>query len=158
MYIKNIYTPQPATLPNVTRADTASCSRAGAPAQACDSPLAVTLAAGSVALPPLLKLIGEELLGPWGELLSASKRIHSSFSESLCVTRWPGRSHPRRPTGVMEKGGQDLATCEQLPLEIELGQEFVYRSIFACPVSRDQSTPGACGVAALALGAVWPQH
>jgi hypothetical protein len=76
-------------------------------AQAYDSPLAVTLAAGSVALPQLLKLIT-----------------------------------------VMEKGGTDLASCEQLPLEIELGQEFVYHSIFACPVSRDQSTAGVsrgCG-------------
>jgi hypothetical protein len=69
--------------------------------QAYDSPLAVTLAAGSVALPALLKL-----------------------------------------AGVMEKGGQELATCDQLPIEIELGPEFVYHSIFACPVSRDQSTAG----------------
>jgi hypothetical protein len=61
----------------------------------------VTLAAGSVALPALLKL-----------------------------------------AGVMEKGGQDLSSCDQLPIEIELGQEFVYHSIFACPVSRDQSTAG----------------
>jgi hypothetical protein len=71
------------------------------PPQAYDSPLAVTLAAGSVALPALLKL-----------------------------------------AGVMEKGGQELASCDQLPIEIELGQEFVYHSIFACPVSRDQSTAG----------------
>lgn len=72
------------------------------PLQAYDSPLAVTLAAGAVALPPLLKLLG-----------------------------------------VMEKGGRDLRTCGgQLPLEIELGAEFVYHSIFACPVGRDQSTPG----------------
>lgn len=34
----------------------------------------------------------------------------------------------------------DLHTCEQLPVEIELGPEFVFHSIFACPVSRDQST------------------
>jgi hypothetical protein len=67
--------------------------------QAYDSPLAVTIAAGSVALPPLLKL-----------------------------------------TTMMEKNSQDLASCTQLPIEIEVGQEFVYRSIFACPVSRDQST------------------
>jgi hypothetical protein len=72
--------------------------------QAYDSPLAVTLAAGSVALPALLKL-----------------------------------------AGVMEKGGQELASCDQLPIEIELGQEFVYHSIFACPVSRDQSRAGGLG-------------
>ena len=28
--------------------------------------------------------------------------------------------------------------AEQLPVEIPLGQEFVFHSIFACPVSRDQ--------------------
>lgn len=67
--------------------------------QAYDSPLAVTIAAGSVALPPLLKL-----------------------------------------ASVMAASGQDLSSCSQLPFEIELGQEFVYRSIFACPVSRDQSS------------------
>lgn len=67
--------------------------------QSYDSPLAVTVAAGSVALPAILKL-----------------------------------------ASVMEKGGQEIATCQQLPIEIELGQEFVYHSIFACPVSRDQST------------------
>lgn len=27
-----------------------------------------------------------------------------------------------------------------MPLEIPLGQEFIFHSIFACPVSRDQST------------------
>lgn len=73
-----------------------ACSLMG---QAYDSPLAVTIAAGSVALPPLLKL-----------------------------------------ASVMEASGQDLSSCSQLPFEIELGQEFVYRSIFACPVSRDQSS------------------
>ena len=30
---------------------------------------------------------------------------------------------------------------EQLPVEIALGPEFVFRPIFACPVSRDMSTP-----------------
>jgi hypothetical protein len=55
----------------------------------------VALAAGTVALPALLKL-----------------------------------------ASVMEKGGQDLQSCEQLPVELELGREFVFHSIFACPVSR----------------------
>lgn len=30
---------------------------------------------------------------------------------------------------------------DQLPVEIELGPDFVFRSIFACPVSRDSSAP-----------------
>ena len=31
---------------------------------------------------------------------------------------------------------QDMRTVEQLPAELELGTEFVFHSIFACPVSR----------------------
>jgi hypothetical protein len=41
---------------------------------------------------------------------------------------------------VVQDKGQDLAVCEQLPVELELGHEFVFHSIFACPVSRDQSS------------------
>lgn len=75
-----------------------ACSLMG---QACESPLAVSVAAGAAALPPLFKL-----------------------------------------ATVMEQKMQgDLRTCEQLPMELELGDEFVFHSIFACPVSRDQSTP-----------------
>ena len=29
----------------------------------------------------------------------------------------------------------------QLPVEVELGREFTFHSVFACPVARDQSTP-----------------
>ncbi len=36
---------------------------------------------------------------------------------------------------------QDLRSVDQLPVEIELGPDFVFRSIFACPVSRDSSAP-----------------
>ena len=42
---------------------------------------------------------------------------------------------------VLERNGQQLAAVEQLPIELELGPEFVYHSIFACPVSREQATP-----------------
>jgi E3 ubiquitin-protein transferase RMND5 len=41
---------------------------------------------------------------------------------------------------VMEKNQQDLKACEQLPIELDVGSEFVFHSIFACPVSRDQSS------------------
>lgn len=54
--------------------------------QACDSPLAVCVAAGGAALPALLKL-----------------------------------------AAVMERNGQSLAGCGQLPIELQLGREFVYR-------------------------------
>ncbi|KAK9802922.1 hypothetical protein WJX73_007664 [Symbiochloris irregularis] len=43
--------------------------------------------------------------------------------------------------GVMAGQVQDLAHCEQLPVDLELGREFVFSSIFACPVLRDQSSP-----------------
>ena len=68
--------------------------------QAYESPLLVTVAAGSLALPTLLKL-----------------------------------------ATVMAAQGQDLSRLDQLPVDLELGREFVFHSIFACPVSRDQSGP-----------------
>lgn len=74
-----------------------ACSLMG---QATESPLAVVVAAGSVALPLLLKL-----------------------------------------AQVMETSLPEFKSCEQLPLELELGPEFVFHSIFACPVSKDESTP-----------------
>ncbi|GLI70725.1 hypothetical protein VaNZ11_015749 [Volvox africanus] len=74
-----------------------ACSLMG---QASESPLTTVVAAGSVALPALLKM-----------------------------------------AVVMERNMQDLRTVDELPVEIELGPEFVFRSIFACPVSRDMSRP-----------------
>ncbi|KAF5842388.1 CTLH/CRA C-terminal to lish motif domain-containing protein [Dunaliella salina] len=74
-----------------------ACSLMG---QAYESPLAVSVAAGALALPPLLKL-----------------------------------------ASVMERNAQDLRSCEQLPVELELGDEFVFHPIFACPVSKDHATP-----------------
>jgi hypothetical protein len=71
--------------------------------QAYESPLAVAVAAGAVALPPLLKV-----------------------------------------AAVMERAGQlvgGLRALGQLPIELELGPQFVFRSIFACPVSKDPATP-----------------
>ncbi|MEW5312091.1 MAG: hypothetical protein WDW38_003745 [Sanguina aurantia] len=69
--------------------------------QASESPFTVTVAAGSAALPELLKL--------------------ACVMERTCTL-------------------QDLQTCEQLPMELELGSEFAFHSIFACPVSREQSS------------------
>jgi len=37
--------------------------------------------------------------------------------------------------------GEDWASCTQLPVEIALGSEFVFHSIFACPVSSLTLTP-----------------
>ena len=69
--------------------------------QAYESPLLVCVAAGSVALPRLLKV--------------ASK-----------------------VTGQQQR---DFEKGEQLIVDLELGKEFIFRSTFACPVSKEQSTP-----------------
>jgi hypothetical protein len=49
---------------------------------------------------------------------------------------------------VVSQAHQELAShggaegqARQLPVEVPLGREFVFHSIFACPVSREQSTP-----------------
>jgi len=75
-----------------------SCRMAG---YASQSPLAVCVAAGTLALPKLAKLA----------------------------------------TNLQKMKKQSWTACEQLPVEIDLGPEFIYRSIFACPVSKEQSTP-----------------
>lgn len=67
--------------------------------QASESPLVVATAAGSVALPSLLKL-----------------------------------------AGLLKEHSHELVSGEQLPVEIDLSQEFVFRSVFSCPVSREQSS------------------
>ncbi|KXZ50205.1 hypothetical protein GPECTOR_17g842 [Gonium pectorale] len=41
----------------------------------------------------------------------------------------------------MEAQKQDLRSVDELPVEIQLGPSFVFRSIFACPVSRDMARP-----------------
>lgn len=43
--------------------------------------------------------------------------------------------------GVMERSGQDYDSCDQLPTDIHIPSEFIFHSTFACPVSKDQSTP-----------------
>eukprot|EP00249_Psilotum_nudum_P017319 c26259_g1_i1 orf=253-1398(-) len=67
--------------------------------QSYESPLCVTISAGSQALPTLLKMV----------TVLASKK-------------------------------QEWQTLKQLPVEIELGKEYQFHSIFACPISKDQSS------------------
>jgi E3 ubiquitin-protein transferase RMND5 len=78
--------------------------------QACESPLAVAVAAGAVALPQLVKL-------------ALVSKANARFA----------------------KPDMELATCTHMPIELELGSEFNFHSIFACPVSKemtdDENTP-----------------
>jgi hypothetical protein len=67
--------------------------------QAYESPLQVTVSAGSQALPTLIKLVT-----------------------------------------VMANKKQEWHTMKQLPVETQLDNAFQFHSIFACPVSREQST------------------
>lgn len=67
--------------------------------QAYESPLYVTLSAGSQALSSLLKL-----------------------------------------ATVMSSKKQEWAALKQMPVEIELDKAYQFHSVFACPVSREQST------------------
>ncbi|CAK9267362.1 unnamed protein product [Sphagnum jensenii] len=67
--------------------------------QASNSPLFITICAGSQALPMLLKL-----------------------------------------ASVMVNKKHEWHAMRQLPVEIELNKAFQFHSVFACPVSRDQST------------------
>lgn len=69
--------------------------------QSKNPPLLVAVAAGSVALPPLLKL---------------------------------GK--------VMEQSSMQQGPMAELPVELDLGTtEFIFHSIFACPVTKEQATP-----------------
>lgn len=63
-----------------------------------ESPLSITVAAGSQALPPLLKYMN----------LMVSKK-------------------------------QEWQTMEQLPIPVELSEEFQFHSVFVCPVTKEQS-------------------
>jgi hypothetical protein len=55
------------------------------------------------------------------------------------------------PPGAPSRGaaapGLAEAAAEQLPVEIPLGREFVFHSVFACPVSRDQVGAAAAAAA-----------
>ena len=41
---------------------------------------------------------------------------------------------------LLKDSSHDLFSGDQLPVELELGNEFAFRSIFSCPVSREQSS------------------
>ena len=111
--------------------------------QAQDSPLLVTVAAGAAALPTLLKLaavISDQVPAAASSLLLLLTQ-HALVLSSVHVLAQP-HAHFRPlalPAHCPPQPGADLAgAAEQLPVELPLGREFVFHSIFACPVSRDQ--------------------
>eukprot|EP00899_Mesostigma_viride_P012038 jgi/Mesvir1/20835/Mv07929-RA.1 len=67
------------------------------------------------------------------------------FESPLCVCVTAGAvALPMllKLASVMTGKSQDnWDTCKELPVEIDLGREFHFHSVFSCPVSRDQATP-----------------
>jgi len=94
---------------------------------------------------------------PYSELLSSShwdalsleltqeccSLLGQSYKSPLHVTISAGcQALPTllKLSNVMANKKHEWQTMRQLPVEIELDREFQFHSIFACPVSRDQST------------------
>ena len=111
----------------VQRPESTSSSLPSCP-QAQDSPLLVTVAAGSAALPTLLKLAAVRAVQPAaGELVGGGAAGAGAAAA--------GNGSGGGGDGDSGGGGAE-AEVPQLPVEIPLGREFVFHSIFACPVSR----------------------
>lgn len=94
---------------------------------------------------------------PYKELLSEThwEDIQQSFVRECCNTMGQACESPLLVTSaagalaiptlakfaaLMAKK-QDWTTMEQLPVEIDLGHDFTFYSIFACPITRDQASP-----------------
>uniref|UniRef100_A0A7S0MZH4 LisH domain-containing protein n=1 Tax=Pyramimonas obovata TaxID=1411642 RepID=A0A7S0MZH4_9CHLO len=94
---------------------------------------------------------------PYADLLSPGlwDEIRHEFSRMCCSTLGQAQESPlgvavsagtiALPTllklvSVMQAKTQpeDWNSCQQLPVEIALGEDFAFHSVFACPVSRDQ--------------------
>ncbi|PRW51023.1 RMD5-like protein A isoform A [Chlorella sorokiniana] len=96
---------------------------------------------------PYAELMAEDL---WGNLAREFVRqccvlLGQAQDSPLLVTVAAGAAAlPTLLKLAAVMGEQPVAelagAAEQLPVEIPLGREFVFHSIFACPVSRDQST------------------
>ncbi|KAL3684057.1 hypothetical protein R1sor_002079 [Riccia sorocarpa] len=94
---------------------------------------------------------------PYADMLAATHwdTLATEFTTECCSLL--GQAHESPLHVIISAGAQALPTLvklatvmvhkkhewhtmKQLPVEIELGKEFQFHSIFACPVSRDQST------------------
>ncbi|CAG9466164.1 unnamed protein product [Pedinophyceae sp. YPF-701] len=97
--------------------------------QSSESPLLVAVAAGSWVLPTLVKM--STLVGRTGVPGTPGRPPAGSTAPAAASTVAAAAGRGDGPEGVLE----------QLPVELELGKEFLFRSVFSCPVSRDQSSP-----------------
>eukprot|EP01025_Chloroclados_australasicus_P063284 TRINITY_DN835_c0_g2_i3.p1 TRINITY_DN835_c0_g2~~TRINITY_DN835_c0_g2_i3.p1 ORF type:complete len:407 (+),score=38.96 TRINITY_DN835_c0_g2_i3:391-1611(+) len=67
--------------------------------------------------------------------------LNQSFKSPLLVTVSAGSIALPQIAKMMKKIGHMKNGLKGMPLEIDLGEEFMFHSIFACPVSKEQSTP-----------------
>eukprot|EP00242_Pyramimonas_sp_CCMP2087_P001399 CAMPEP_0198231546 /NCGR_PEP_ID=MMETSP1445-20131203/115260_1 /TAXON_ID=36898 /ORGANISM="Pyramimonas sp., Strain CCMP2087" /LENGTH=373 /DNA_ID=CAMNT_0043912169 /DNA_START=201 /DNA_END=1322 /DNA_ORIENTATION=- len=96
---------------------------------------------------------------PYADLLAPGlwDEIRQEFSRMCCSALGQARESPLsvairagtialpmllKLVSVMQTKTQpeDWNECQQLPVEISLGEDFAFHSVFACPVSRDQSS------------------
>lgn len=108
------------------------------------SSLSIALDAGALALGQLLKLINVmETTGgnatahglPTSSMDFASQTgTRTSASNLASFEQYQNQTAP----SITSSG---TSTPGELPIELHLGDEFVFQSIFSCPVSREQSAP-----------------
>jgi len=106
----------------------------------CDSPLYLVALAGAISFPTLAKLshILERRLAA-GDAAAAQQDARGGL-RSASPGLGLGLGRPKRSLS-----GGDLVRWKdevqvQLPVELDLGPRFLFYSIFACPVNRDQCT------------------
>lgn len=136
----------------------AACELAGAPSK---PPLLVAAAAGAAALPTLLKLANKvSARGPGrtaavvvgggggsGAAAAAAGDADGRASAAAGAARVAGRDDhvgDARDFGVgggeNNSGDKDDEDDAALPVDLNLGPEFAFTTIFSCPVSRDTGT------------------
>ena len=133
----------------------AACELAGAPAK---PPLLVAAAAGAAALPTLLKLANKMSAGGPGRTAAvvgggggASSATSAAAAAATAAGGADGRAsaadfgfgRDERSGGDEENrddGAKDGDDDAALPVDLNLGPEFAFTTIFSCPVSRDTAT------------------